>query len=307
MQQSASNIDPKYGVAASPRVVESGQPVPKGGGRDMIGQSYAVAGQVYTPREDPNYTATGAASWYGDAFHGRLTANGEIFDKESIAAAHPTLPLPSYVRITNLANARSMIVRINDRGPYHGRRIIDVSERVAEALDFRRLGLGRVKVDYMGRASLRGSDDRKLMATLRADGALASLPRGSLAPIMVANVEQTPRQAAPVVAGLAGTQAASRTQTAASVAASSRTASSEIRGTPVRGVPLPPARPFDLGAGRRAGMPVAAFVPPPRPGRPVVAANLFYVAPDRPGGSFSKATVPGALKPQRFVLLKSSL
>ncbi len=105
----------KYG-SASPRVVEYGQEVPKGGGRDHIGRPYRVAGRWYTPRDNPEYSAVGAASWYGDAFHGRKTANGEIYDKYSYTAAHPTMPLPSYARVTNLSNNRSMIVRVNDRG-----------------------------------------------------------------------------------------------------------------------------------------------------------------------------------------------
>jgi rare lipoprotein A len=76
-----------------------------------------VAGRVYVPQDNPHYRADGVASWYGSDFHGRSTANGEIFDAEAITAAHPTLPLPSYVRVTNLSNGRSLIVRVNDRGP----------------------------------------------------------------------------------------------------------------------------------------------------------------------------------------------
>ena len=116
--QMAGKVDPRYGVAASARVVEPGQPVPKGGGVYRIGQPYDVAGRVYVPEENINYSAVGMASWYGDDFHGRYTANGEVFDMHGISAAHPTLPLPSYVRVTNLANSRSIIVRVNDRGPY---------------------------------------------------------------------------------------------------------------------------------------------------------------------------------------------
>ena len=152
-------VDPKYGVAASPRVVADGEAVPKGGGRDMVGKPYQVAGRTYVPRENPNYTNEGLASWYGANFHGRMTANGEVFDRDAIAAAHTTMPLPSYARVTNLQNQRSMIVRVNDRGPYHGNRIIDVSQRVAEALDFKNAGTARVRVEYVGRASTHGSDD----------------------------------------------------------------------------------------------------------------------------------------------------
>src|ERR1700675_4876529 len=163
----ASQVDPKYGVSSSPRVVAFGEPVPKGGGTYRVGKPYVVAGRVYVPEEDVNYREEGLASWYGDDFHGRLTANGEVFDMESLTAAHPTLPMPCYARVTNLANGKSLIVRVNDRGPYHGNRLIDVSNKAAELLDFKGNGVARVRVEYFGRAPLEGSDDRQLMATLR--------------------------------------------------------------------------------------------------------------------------------------------
>src|ERR1043166_4572894 len=163
----AKRVDPKYGVSSSPRVVALGDPVPKGGGTYRVGKPYTVAGRVYVPEEDPNYRAEGMASWYGDDFHGRLTANGEVFDMTSLTAAHPTLPIPSYARVTNMRNGKSLIVRVNDRGPYHGNRLIDVSNKAAELLDFKGNGVARVRVEYVGRAPLEGSDDRQLMATLR--------------------------------------------------------------------------------------------------------------------------------------------
>jgi rare lipoprotein A len=129
-----------------------------------------VAGRVYVPEDDPHYHAEGIASWYGSDFHGRATANGEIFDAESISAAHPTLPLPSYVRVTNLNNGHSLIVRVNDRGPYAANRIIDVSRRAARLLAFTNRGTAWVRVEYVGRAPLEGSDDRILEATLRENG-----------------------------------------------------------------------------------------------------------------------------------------
>lgn len=163
-----SMIDPRLGVAASPKIVDEGQPVPKGGGREQVGKPYQVAGKTYHPDGDPTgYSAEGLASWYGSAFHGRQTANGEIFDMESISAAHPTMPLPSYARVTNINNGKSIVVRVNDRGPYHGNRALDVSQRVAEVLDFKSRGMARVRIDYVGPASLKGSDDTKLMATYR--------------------------------------------------------------------------------------------------------------------------------------------
>jgi rare lipoprotein A len=140
-----SRVDPKYGVSSSPRVVALGEPVPKGGGTYRVGKPYTVAGRVYVPEEDTGYRAEGMASWYGDDFHGRLTANGEVFDMASLTAAHPTLPMPSY----------------------HGNRLIDVSNRAAELLEFKGNGVARVRVEYVARAPLEGSDDRQLVATLR--------------------------------------------------------------------------------------------------------------------------------------------
>jgi rare lipoprotein A len=163
----SSRVDPKYGVSSSPRVVALGDPVPKGGGTYRVGKPYIVAGRVYVPEEDVNYREEGLASWYGDDFHGRLTANGEVFDMASLSAAHPTLPMPCYARVTNLSNGKSLVVRVNDRGPYHGNRLMDVSSRAAELLEFKGNGVARVRVEYVGRAPLEGSDDRQLIATLR--------------------------------------------------------------------------------------------------------------------------------------------
>ena len=163
----ASRVDPKYGVSSSPRVVAFGEPVPKGGGTYRVGKPYTVGGRIYVPEEDPTYREEGMASWYGDDFHGRQTANGEVFDMTSLTAAHPTLPMPCYARVTNLGNGKSLIVRVNDRGPYHGNRLIDVSNKAAELLEFKGNGVARVRVEYVARAPLEGSDDRQLVATLR--------------------------------------------------------------------------------------------------------------------------------------------
>src|SRR5947207_2188248 len=166
---SNSHIDPRYGVEPSARVVEPGAPVPKGGGVYRVGSPYVVAGRVYVPQDNPHYRTDGVASWYGSDFHGRSTANGEIFDAEAITAAHPTLPLPSYVRVTNLSNGRSLIVRVNDRGPYAANRVIDVSRRAAHLLGFTVSGTAWVRVEFVGAAPVEGSDDRVLEATLRQD------------------------------------------------------------------------------------------------------------------------------------------
>jgi rare lipoprotein A len=159
----------------SPRVVEEGEPVPKGGGSYRVGKPYNINGRTYVPTENPSYRAEGVASWYGRDFHGRLTANGEVYDMHSISAAHTTLPLPSYVRVTNLDNGRSIVVRVNDRGPYTRNRVIDLSIGTAKALNFYSGGLARVRVEYVGPAPLEGSDDTMLMATLR-DGSPAPAP-----------------------------------------------------------------------------------------------------------------------------------
>jgi rare lipoprotein A len=174
----------KYGHA-SRKVVADGQPIPRGGGQYLIGHPYTIAGHTYYPSENTSYTAVGMASWYGAAFHGRRTANGEVYDMASLTAAHPTMPLPSYARVTNLSNGYSVIVRVNDRGPYHGGRVMDVSSRTADVLGFKGEGTARIKVEYVGQAPLEGSDDNTLLASLRTDGSPANL-NGYSAPVMVA-------------------------------------------------------------------------------------------------------------------------
>jgi rare lipoprotein A len=242
-------IDPRYGVAASPRVVADGEAVPKGGGQYMIGKPYVIAGKTYYPSER-RIVSTGLASWYGSDFHGRKTANGEVFDRGSISAAHPTMPLPSYARVTNLRNSSSIVVRVNDRGPYHGGRVMDVSQRVAEALEFKHFGTAKVRVEYLGRAPMGGSDDRRLLASLRTDGAPATidgLPSGQ--PVMVADREpERPRLAA-----LRQATAAAPDDDDAPA-----TASAESPRVSFAAVPLPPSRPFDLGTIPGAATPIAA-------------------------------------------------
>jgi rare lipoprotein A len=173
----------QYGVPASPRVVQPGEAVPRGGGVMRIGRAYTVRGRTYTPRHDPSHDEVGVASWYGDDFHGRRTANGEVYDMYALSAAHRTLPMPSYVRVTNAANGRSVIVRVNDRGPFHDSRVIDLSKRAAMLLDMRSSGLGRVRVTYVGRAPLDGNDDW-LVTTVRENGRPVPATRvAALAPV----------------------------------------------------------------------------------------------------------------------------
>jgi rare lipoprotein A len=123
-----------------------------------IGQPYQVAGIWYVPKEQPDYDETGIASWYGEAFHLKATADGEIFDMNQFSAAHTTLPLPSIVEVTNLDNGRKLRVRVNDRGPFVDNRIIDLSRAAATELGYDRKGLARVRVKYIGPAPLAGPE-----------------------------------------------------------------------------------------------------------------------------------------------------
>jgi len=124
-------------------------PAPKSQGVYKVGKPYQVDGVWYYPQEDYSYSATGIASWYGPDFHGKTTANGEIYDMNEVTAAHKTLPLPSIARVTNLENGRSLLVRVNDRGPFVNGRIIDVSRRTAQLLGFEAAGTAKVRVDVV--------------------------------------------------------------------------------------------------------------------------------------------------------------
>jgi rare lipoprotein A len=120
------------------------------GGTYKVGSPYQIKGVWYYPKEEPGYDETGIASWYGDYFHGRKTANGETYNMNALTAAHRTLPLPSFVDVTNLENGKQIRLRVNDRGPYARGRIIDVSKRAAELLDFKNKGVARVRVTFAG-------------------------------------------------------------------------------------------------------------------------------------------------------------
>ena len=289
----------KYGHA-SPKVVADGERVPRGGGQYLVGRPYTVAGRRYYPAENSSYSAVGMASWYGAAFHGRRTANGEVYDMASLSAAHPTMPLPSYARVTNLENGYSVIVRVNDRGPYHAGRVMDVSSRVADVLDMKGMGTAKVKVDYVGPAPMEGSDDSQLLASLRTDGSPANMI-GYSSPVMVAGAAETqtiwsffsgggrnppavPEPPAPIeVASRAApapqsepqpepVRVAAVAQTPAVEPPPVETAPVETRraeepSPPVRqpssAVPLPPPRPFDLGSNRSALVVAAVAAPSP--------------------------------------------
>ena len=178
----------------SQRVAEDAE-IAKGGGHYKVGKPYSINGRVYEPAEEPNYRAEGVASWYGPDFHGGRTANGETYNMHGYSAAHPTLPLPSYARVTNLSNGKSMIVRVNNRGPFVHNRLVDLSVGTAKALDFYGRGLARVRLEYVGRAPVDGSDDRMLLATLR-EGSPAPAPSqvmvASAKPFLPARETKTP-------------------------------------------------------------------------------------------------------------------
>lgn len=154
--------DPFAGVG-SPIYPGSG-PVPWGGGRYHVGKPYQVAGVWFTPKEQPNYDRKGTASWYGEDFNRRKTSNGEWFDMNRLTAAHATLPLPSYVKVTNLENGREVVVRVNDRGPFVDTRVIDLSKRTAEVLEFKNKGKTQVRVQYIGPAPLNDKGGKHLVA-----------------------------------------------------------------------------------------------------------------------------------------------
>ena len=134
------------------------QELAKGGGWYKVGPPYEIRGRRYEPGANPHYSEIGIGSWYGREFHGRTTANGERYNMNALSAAHPTLPLPSYVRVTNLENGRVLIVRVNDRGPFIGERILDLSRFAARQLGFERQGRAQIQVDYIGPAPLDGND-----------------------------------------------------------------------------------------------------------------------------------------------------
>lgn len=167
----AACATPRYATRAEPGTTAAqGKPARQMPGRGGTGEPYQVGGIWYVPREQPNYNEVGVASWYGDAFNLKPTANGETFDMGLISAAHTTLPLPSMVEVTNLENGRKLNVRVNDRGPFYGGRIIDLSRAAARELGYEQKGTAKVRVRYLGPAPLLGPEAGVRYA--RADGPL---------------------------------------------------------------------------------------------------------------------------------------
>ncbi len=141
-----ATIEPRY-----PAQTQAAK-APPGGGPYKVGKPYQVSGVWYVPREQPDYDEVGVGSWYGPQFNLKPTANGETFDMDALSAAHTTLPLPSMVEVTNLENGRRLVVRVNDRGPFVGDRIIDLSRAAARELGYERAGVAKLRVRYVGRA-----------------------------------------------------------------------------------------------------------------------------------------------------------
>ena len=156
------------------------------GGVYKVGQPYEVQGVRYYPQEDPDYNKTGIASWYGEPFHGRRTANGEIYDMNDLTAAHKTLPMPVYVRVTNLENGRALVLRVNDRGPFVNGRIIDISRRGAQLLGFDRQGTAKVRVEVvapprdqnrvLARSKITDEERQAVKAVPQGEGSVEELP-----------------------------------------------------------------------------------------------------------------------------------
>jgi len=195
-----------------------------------VGKPYQVSGVWYYPREDFDYDETGIASWYGPDFHGKMTANGEAFDQNAVSAAHKTLPLPSVVRVTNLENGRSLVVRVNDRGPFANGRIIDLSRRAAQLLGVEGAGTAKVRVQVMPEES------RALAGKLKRDG---GEPQVAAAPRESVMAESLPapgsrEQAKPVLASARPASGTAQRAVAAVERAERELASQDVQTVPIK-------------------------------------------------------------------------
>ncbi|WP_275967467.1 septal ring lytic transglycosylase RlpA family protein [Aureimonas sp. SA4125] len=286
----------EYGVAASPRVTDL-KVVPKGGGRAQIGKPYKVRGKWYYPKDQPGYVKSGKASWYGASFHGRLTANGEIYDMFGLSAAHPTFPLPSYARVTNRKTGSSIMVRVNDRGPYVADRVLDVSSRAAELLGYKSDGVGDVKVEYVGKAPVDGDDTAILMASYR-PGSASPLNDGMASGVMVASNEapsrlsyaSAPRSAAARVQaiGLPGVRPAA----IPAATAAARTPGSLFPGGAVSvDSIISQAEAPDIGAAPLPTPPAASYQ---------LVASSYAAAPGRTGAAGALAAIAAGGAPERI-------
>jgi len=169
-------------VATPGTLVETDESAPVGQrrGRYKVGDPYVVAGVTYYPEENPSYDQTGIASWYGDPFHGRDTANGEVYDMNLLTAAHKTLPMPVFVRVTNLENGRALELRVNDRGPFVNERIIDISRRGAQLLGFFKQGTAKVRVQIISAPGTTGAVLARGTTTTEERNAVKAAPVGTV-------------------------------------------------------------------------------------------------------------------------------
>ncbi len=174
-----------------PPKVDTSVKLPARAGVYKVGNPYQIDNVWYYPREQPDYDETGIASWYGPDFYGKSTANGEIYNGNDLTAAHKTLPMPVNVRVTNLQNGKSIIVRVNDRGPYARGRIIDLSRRAAELLDVVKSGTAKVRVTYMGRSNMNGAPPPSETPPAIAS-ALPAAPSGQVATSQLGGVPGVP-------------------------------------------------------------------------------------------------------------------
>jgi len=217
-------------------------------GTYKLGNPYQITGVWYYPKEDWDYAETGIASWYGPGFHGRSTANGEVFDENDVTAAHRTLPLPSVVRVTNLTNGRSLVVRVNDRGPFAHGRIIDLSRRSAQLLGMEREGTGKVRVEILPEDSrreqiaARGGASGVILASARPDPMPAPVPSAVPSPPVQVSGLEAPAGAASSPAPRPG----SRVVVPRSDAGASATASLVTGGPPTGTVETVPVGPSDI-------------------------------------------------------------
>ncbi len=201
-------------------------------GAYKVGDSYQIGGTWYYPKADYAYRETGIASWYGPGFHGRATANGEIFDQNALTGAHRTLPMPTMVRVTNLDNGRSIKVRINDRGPFKNGRIIDLSRRAADLLGFRRIGTAKVRVEIVD------DESRALaVAALSAEAAELAPDAAPIVPVAVKDLLGAEDAVAPATQPAA--PAASQTALAANQTALAVPLQSDAPNRPPLLVPTP--------------------------------------------------------------------
>ena len=228
---------------------------------------YTIRGRTYRPAEQPNYDETGMASWYGQYHHGKSTSTGERFDMNALTAAHKTLPLPSMVEVTNPANGRRVLLRVNDRGPFVDNRIIDLSRGAAEALGLLQQGVGEVRVRYAGRAPRSGGGTR--LADVGTRG--ASQPAAS-APAAPAPRSSTERPYNEVVSQPPAQSTPSRPRTQSPRRGYEGVPT--VRNVPIPQQPLPPAMP--------SRDPVPAPIPTPVPAPVPTPAPVPYTAPVQP-------------------------